>query len=141
VIERLLLDTDTLSEILKGRNETVLVHAAKYAGEAGQFTFTAVTVLAVLYGLHFKDAKQQLLVAQAAFEDNDIILSTFADYVTAGRVRGVARTQGSQLTSDDCLIGACAERLGLPVVTGNQKHFVAMQRAGLRVQLRNGKQP
>src|SRR5712672_512488 len=39
-----LLDTDILSEYLKGYNQTVIGHAARYAKAYGVFTFTSVTV-------------------------------------------------------------------------------------------------
>ena len=46
-----LLDTDILSEYLKGHNSTVINHAARYAQEHGIFTFTSVTVYEIVYGL------------------------------------------------------------------------------------------
>lgn len=141
MIHRGVLDTDTLSEILKGRNLLVLARATEYASLHGRFTFTAVSVLEVLYGLHHKDARRQLLRAEEEFADNEVIIPTLEDYKTAGRIRGLARTRGRQLTSDDCLIGAAAARLGLPVITGNTGHFVTMQAVGLEIRLEDWKQP
>lgn len=136
-MRRVLLDTDILSEILKGRNPHVIKRAQAYAQEHGQFTYAAVSVLEIIYGLHHKDAKWQLKNAQLSFAENEVITPTLEDYETAGRIRGQARRQGNQLTSDDCLIGAVAERMGLPVATGNTRHFEAMSRAGLTLQLEN----
>ena len=136
-MRRVLLDTDTLSEILKGRNPIVTRQAQAYAAEHGTFTYSAVSVLEILFGLHHKGAKRQIKVAEASFDENEVVIPTLDDYKVAGRIRGNARRQGKQLTSDDCLIGAVAHRLALPVATGNTRHFEAMNRAGLKLQLEN----
>lgn len=81
----------------------MLKHAAAYAAVVGHFTFTAVTVHEILYGLHHKDARRQLLVAEQAFVDNEVVLPALDDYRTAGLIRGVARRQGIQLAIDDWL--------------------------------------
>jgi len=136
-MQKALLDTDTLSEILKGKSQSVVRRAGEYTRVHDQFTFTAVSVHEILYGLYHKDAKRQLAQAKASFEENEVIVPTIEDYETAGRIRGVASSKGHQLALDDCLIGAVAARLGLPVVTGNTDHFSAMQKAGLDVELDN----
>jgi predicted nucleic acid-binding protein len=51
-----IIDTDILSEYLKGRDSTVAGHAARYAQEHRIFTFTSVTVHEIVYGLELKDA-------------------------------------------------------------------------------------
>ena len=137
MVERALLDTDILSEVLKGKDRSVLRSAEEYAFRFGKFTYTAVSVLEILYGLHYRDARRQLELAKRSFLENELIVPTLEDYHVAGRIRGEARKQGSQLTSDDCLIGAAAARLGLPVVTGNIEHFRSIQRAGLAIRLLN----
>lgn len=136
-MRRVLLDTDTLSEILKGRDTLVVERALKYAAEHGKFTYTAVSVLEILYGLTFKAAEQQLHQAQMSFDENEVIVPSLEDFKTAGRIRGRARREGKQLTSDDCLVGAIAERLRLPVATGNRIHFESMRQAGLKIELEN----
>jgi hypothetical protein len=46
-----ILDTDILSEYLKGHDAVVVGHAAQYAREHGVFTFSSVTVYEIVYGL------------------------------------------------------------------------------------------
>ena len=125
-MRRVLLDTDMLSEVLKGRDQAVTQNAGIYAGEHGRFTFCSVTVLEILYGLHYRDARRQLRTAEASFRENEVVVPQLEDFHAAGRTRGIARRQGLQLTSDDCLIGAVASRLGIPVATGNTGHFEAL---------------
>jgi hypothetical protein len=49
-----ILDTDILSEYLKGHDRTVADNAARYAEQHGVFTFTSVTVYEIVYGLSLK---------------------------------------------------------------------------------------
>jgi predicted nucleic acid-binding protein len=49
-----LLDTDILSEYLKGHNQIVAGHAAQYAEQYRVFSFTSVTVYEIVYGLELK---------------------------------------------------------------------------------------
>ncbi|MGA3328803.1 MAG: hypothetical protein ABSF45_30505 [Terriglobia bacterium] len=55
-----ILDTDILSEYLKGHNVTVAGRAAEYAKDHGIFSFTSVTVYEIVYGLELKGASSQL---------------------------------------------------------------------------------
>ena len=55
-----ILDTDILSEYLKGHDKTLAARAADYARQHSVFTFTSVTVHELVYGLEFKGASGQL---------------------------------------------------------------------------------
>ena len=50
-MDKALLDTDILSEYLKGHDRTVANHAARYAQQHGMFTFTSVTVYEIVFGM------------------------------------------------------------------------------------------
>lgn len=60
---KVLLDTDILSEYLKGHDKIVAHHAADYGRQHGIFTFTSVTVHEIVFGLEFKGASGQLTKA------------------------------------------------------------------------------
>jgi len=63
-----LLDTDILSEYLKGYDRNVIRRAGDYARQHGVFTFTSVTVHEIVYGLELKDAAAQLQKSFALVE-------------------------------------------------------------------------
>ena len=132
-----LLDTDILSEYLKGHNPTVINHAARYAQEHGIFTFTSVTVYEIVYGLELKGASNQLKKALAWLNQNEEITPVNADYLTAATIKATARKQGMVLELPDCLIAAMPARPDKPVVTGNTDHFQAIQRTGIRLTIEN----
>ena len=127
-IPKSILDTDILSEYLKGHDSVVVGHAARYAREHGVFSFTTVTVYEIVYGLELKSASSQLKNVLAWLARNDSITPAGEDYVTAARIRATARKRGSPLQMPDCLIAAVAARLGWPLVTGNTEDFRAIQK-------------
>ena len=51
-----ILDTDILSEYLKGHDPVVAAHAQRYASEHLVFSFTSVTLYETVYGLEVKSA-------------------------------------------------------------------------------------
>jgi tRNA(fMet)-specific endonuclease VapC len=126
-----LLDTDILSEYLKGHHPRVAAHARRYAQQFEYFTFTAVTVFEIVYGLESKSASSQLRKALAWLSQNEQIIPTAVDYLTAAQIKASARKAGYLLELPDCLIAAVAVRLQLPLVTGNTEHFLAIQRTGV----------
>ncbi|HEV2989112.1 MAG TPA: PIN domain-containing protein [Candidatus Angelobacter sp.] len=136
-----LLDTDILSEYLKGHNPTVINHAMRYAQEHGVFTFTSVTVYEIVYGLELKGASNQLKRALAWLNQNEQITPVNADYLTAATIKATARKQGTVLELPDCLIAAVAARLEFTLVTGNVEDFRAIQKIGLKFIIENWRNP
>jgi predicted nucleic acid-binding protein len=134
---KVLLDTDILSEYLKGHDRNVARRAADYAREQGVFTFTSVTVHEIVFGLQLKNALSQLQKALTWLNQNEQITPTAADYLEAALIKAAARKQGSTVELADCLIATVAVRLGLPLVTGNTEDFEAIQKTGSALQLQN----
>lgn len=63
-MDKALLDTDILSEVLKARDASVVSRAAEYQSELERLTISTVTVMEVVKGLHKvarEDALQQFL--------------------------------------------------------------------------------
>ncbi len=136
-MEKSLLDTDILSEYLKGHDRMVVDHAGSYARQYTLFTFTSVTVYEIVYGLELKAASSQLRKALAWLSQNEEITPTSADYLAAATIKATARRQGSILELPDCLIAAIAVRLRMPLVTGNTDDFQAIQNTGITLRIAN----
>jgi tRNA(fMet)-specific endonuclease VapC len=134
------LDTDVLSEYLKGHDQTVIGHAARYAQQFRIFTFTSVTVYEIVYDLELKTASVQLKKVLAWFTQNEQITPSSADYLAAATIKATARKQGSLLELPDCL-AAIAVRLGIPLVTGNTDDFKAIQKTGIKLIIQNWREP
>jgi predicted nucleic acid-binding protein len=140
-MDRCILDTDILSEYLKGHNSVVIGHAAQYAHQHGVFSFTSVTVYEIVYGLEVKGASAQLQRVLPWLRQNDEITPNAGDYQAAASIRAKATRQGAPLELTDCLIAAVAVRLGRPLVTGNTDDFQAIQKTGVKLIIDNWREP
>ena len=134
---KVILDTDILSEYLKGHNATVASRAAAYAKEHGVFAFTSVTVFEIVYGLELKRASSQLAKVLAWLNLNEEITPIAADYRSAASIKAAAQSQGCVVEFPDCLIAAIAVRMDRPLITGNTGDFHAIQRTGVKLVLEN----
>jgi predicted nucleic acid-binding protein len=132
-----ILDTDILSEYLKGHDRTVAAHATNYAKEHGVFTFTSVTVFEIVYGLELKGASSQLQRASAWLSRNEEITPLAVDYHSAATIKATARKQGSIVELPDCLIAAVAVRTNRTLVTGNTDDFRSIQTTGIGLKIEN----
>ena len=137
-MSKVVLDTDILSEYLKGHDKVVAGRASDYARQHGVFTFTSVTVVhELVYVLEVKGASGQLKKVLAWLDQNEQITPSAGDYLKAALIKATARKQGSILELPDCLIAAVAIRLGLPLVTGNTADFQAIQKTGAKLVIEN----
>lgn len=137
MIGKAILDTDILSEYLKGHNATVAKRAADYVKDHGVFTFTSVTVYEIVYGLELKGASSQLKKVTAWLSQNEEVTPTAADYLGAAGIKAAARRQGIVVELPDCLIASIAVRLNRPLVTGNTGDFQAIRKIGINLVIEN----
>ena len=132
-MDRTLLDTDTLSEILKGKNETVVRNAELYLVQYQEFITSAVTVAELSKGFHKKGHPDltaqiyQLLATTVVIPlDNEAGLvagKIFAELERAGRPIGWA----------DPLIAGIAITNRLSLATGNARHYEQVIAAGFHL--------
>jgi tRNA(fMet)-specific endonuclease VapC len=136
-VNKALLDTDILSEIIKGIDPTVGRNAAAYYHAFGQFTLSAVTVMEIVQGFQRKLSvrKLQAFIAQIAAEE--VIDFNKADGELAGRIGGELDRTGRPIGEADAMIAAIALRHGLELVTGNTAHFQRVQQLGHPLTLAN----
>lgn len=138
---RVFLDSDTLSEVLKGIDPIVVANARKYGQAFGLLDFTSASVLEILHGLHRKGAPAQIQRAEALFAVNAEYVPDRGDYRLAAQIAGALGKQGTPIGIVDPLIAACAIRRGFGVATGNTDHFSYIQKAGYSLHLENWRKP
>ncbi len=103
-----LLDTDTLSEVMKGRDLFVVQHAQRYLQSHRRFTFSIITRYEILRGLKAKAALQQIAVFEARCEESKILPLTGAVIVQAAEIYADLHRSGRLISDADILIAATA---------------------------------
>ncbi len=123
-----LLDTDTLSEILKKRNAAVMAKAASYLKQHGQFTFSAFSRFEIRRGYIDKRATQQIAKFDSFCGHSKVLPITDGIFDEAALLWSQARQGGHPRSDADLLIAATALQHDLVLIAGNVRHFAWMPR-------------
>lgn len=118
-----LLDSDTLSEVLKRRDDAVRTRARQYLSAHRRFRFSIITRYEILRGLAAKDAHRQTERFEAQCALSEVVPLTDDVVVLAADLYGQLHRGGELISDADLLIAATALRLGVPLVTENRRHF------------------
>jgi tRNA(fMet)-specific endonuclease VapC len=122
-MQELLLDTDMLSEIVKGRNAVVRMHARRYRAIQGEVTFSLMTKFQILRGLKRKSAFVQLAGFSMLCAKARILPIDEAVADRAAELWADAMNAGKPADDADLLIASTALENNLPLCTGNTSHF------------------
>jgi tRNA(fMet)-specific endonuclease VapC len=136
-LNKAILDTDIFSEIIKGVNPIVAVHATTYRRAFGHYTLTAVTVMEIVQGYQQKHAARQLQAFLAALPSQEVLGFDQADAELAGRIAGELEYTGKPIGTADSMIAAIAIHHGIELVTGNTAHFQRVHQLGYPLTLAN----
>ncbi|MEM7027985.1 MAG: type II toxin-antitoxin system VapC family toxin [Chloroflexota bacterium] len=118
-----LLDTDTLSEIIKGRDQHIHQQAMAYLQAYGSFTFSIITRYEILRGLQAKAAMAQIARFNARCQDSQVLSLTDDIIEQASQIYGHLHRTGQLISDADILIAATAMVNNLTLVTENRAHF------------------
>ncbi len=138
---RCLLDTDILSEIIKGKNPVVTAKAAAYLAVHGRLTTSAISIAEIVYGLRRVGREDRLAQFETAANLADVIPFDDLTARLAGRINGDLVRRGRIIGMPDVMIAAVALRAAIPIVTGNQAHFQQVSNVGYPLDIQNWRDP
>src|SRR5207253_1713425 len=118
-----LLDTDTLSQMMRGVNPNVQRKSTEYINQFGMFAFSLVTRDEVLRGLKAKNATRQLRDFELFCSANRIHPITDEIIVRAADLYADLKRRGQLISDADLIIAATALVHGLVLVTTNTAHY------------------
>jgi Predicted nucleic acid-binding protein, contains PIN domain len=118
-----LLDTDTLSEFVKGRNPHIVMMDSLYLQQYGHFTFSVVTLYEILRGLKAKKAFVQMTKFLRLCQQSHVLPITIEIAQRAADIYDDLRQKGQPISDADIFIAATALEYGLVLVTNNLSHF------------------
>lgn len=118
-----LLDTDTLSELIKLRNAVVQQRALDYTQQVGPIAFSAITRYEVLRGYKRTNATTQLARFQVFCQQAIILAIDDAVVEQAAELWSLAQAGGQPDNDADLTIAATALVHQRELATGNTRHF------------------
>lgn len=130
-MQKTLLDTDILSDFLRGKDVNVVRHAEAYLREYGRLTISVVTVFEIVRGRHQAqqfDRSTQFLAWTAGTE---LIAFDHNCARIGGEIAGALLRSGTTVGVADSLIAATAITHGLTLATANVDHYQRMSAFGL----------
>ncbi len=118
-----LIDTDTLSEIIKQHDPEVASNAQAYLKEHQHFRFSIITRYEILRGLKSKGAFRQAKRFAEQCRVSEIVPLSDEVVDRAADVYSDLRKRGLLIEDGDILIAATAIVHGWVLVTENRAHF------------------
>jgi len=118
-----LLDTDTLSEIMKGKDANVEQNAREYLKTHGPFRISVITLYEILRGLKAKQAERQIAIFEDQCNKSYVYPVTDDIVIHASDIYAYLHQHGLMISDADILIAATALVRNLILITGNVDHF------------------
>ena len=138
-MDEALLDTDIVSEVLKGRNTQVAAHARTYISQHGCLTTSALSVLEIVKGYEKVGRPADLQRVLSIIDSHVILPLDAAAAEIAGRIDAFLEKSGQPIGRIDPMIAGIAIRHGLTLVTGNVSHYERIRALGYNLELEDWK--
>jgi tRNA(fMet)-specific endonuclease VapC len=132
-----ILDTDILSEVLRGRNERLVIAADTYLDHQGHYTISSMTVAEVVRGLVKIGSDTRLADFRQFISKHEVISIGTEEAILAATIHAELERAGLTIGHFDPFIGATALTHNLKLVTGNTKHFNRIIELGYPLELQN----
>jgi len=136
-VNKVLLDTDIYSEVLKAIDPTVAQNAATYRLQHGFLTLSVVTLMEIVRGYQRKRSARRLQAFLHAVAWEEVLDFDRSAAELAGRIAGELEYVGRPIGNADSMIAAIALDHGLERATGNTAHFQHVQQLGYPLTLVN----
>ena len=136
-MERSLLDSDILSELLRGKNSVVLRRGAAHRQDFGRYTTSVVTVFEIVSGFRQLRFESRIADFQNSLSAQEVLPLDKESSLLAGRIHGDLLRTGQTIGRADPLIAAITISQDLTLVTGNTEHFQRIIDLGYPLRLDN----
>ncbi len=140
-VNKALIDTDIISEIGKGFDQTVLSHGLSYLQAFGRYTLSTVSVLEIIRGLEKRQSIRRLNAFRSSLPLMEVLSFTVSVADLAGQIAAGLERIGRPIGLADTMIAATALEHGLELITGNTSDFQHVQQLGYPLSLVNWRIP
>jgi tRNA(fMet)-specific endonuclease VapC len=136
-LDKVLIDTDIFSEILKGINRRVAARASAYHANFGYYTICTITVLEIVKGWHKRQREDKIQQFFVEIIEAQVLTLQLSDAELAGRIYADLERTGQPIGLADAIIAAIAIQQNLTLVSGNLSHYQRIQALGYSLKLDN----
>ena len=140
-MDKALLDTDMLSEVLKAVDANVVTKATTYRAAFGRYTISVITLMEIVKGHHKMQREDRIQAFLNALATEEVLAFDGGCAEQAGRIYGDLERTGQTIGRADPMIAAIALQHGLTLATGNTNHYQRIQALGYPLQLEDWRQP
>jgi tRNA(fMet)-specific endonuclease VapC len=139
-VNKVLLDTDILSEVGKGIDQTVTRNANAYRQAFGFLTLSVISVMEVIQGYRRVGGSNRIQAFRNAIASEQVLLFDQAAADLAGQIAGDLDRVGRPIGRCDPMIAAIALTHNLELATGNTSHYQRVQQLGYPLTVVNWRQ-
>ena len=136
-MERVLLDTDMYSELLRAKNSRLVAKGTQYRQNLGRFTVSSVTVVEMVRGFQRAGRNDQIANLLTSIHAEQVLSLNEDAAVMAGKIYGELERTGQTIGRADPMIAGIALHHDLTLATGNTQHFERIIRLGFPLRLEN----
>ena len=134
-MNKVLLDTDIFSYILRRYSPEIILQAAAYLVEFERFTISAVTVTEIVKGWHKQQRNDRVQQFLSILPEVEVLVLDVEAHVLAGQIQADLERTGQPIGLADTLIATIAIHHTLPLITGNLSHYQRIPAIGYRLEL------
>lgn len=135
----LIIDTDIILDILRGRDVHVRRNAQQYTAQYPLYPVTQITLTELAHGFYKREGGFETL--NRVLQQCEVIALTDADAILAGEILARLENMGQTIGMADTLIAAIAINSGRTLVTANEKHFQRVVQIGYPLSIQNWRLP
>jgi tRNA(fMet)-specific endonuclease VapC len=96
-----------------------------------------LSVIEIVYGFHRKGREDRIAQFRTLISNHEVLGLDVPTAITAGRIYAELETHGTPVGLTDIMVAAIAIHHRLPIVTGNVRHFRAIDAAGHPLDIQN----
>ncbi|MCX7925090.1 MAG: PIN domain-containing protein [Fimbriimonadales bacterium] len=115
------IDTDIMLDILRGRNEQVRYQAQQYTLHYPRYSITQITLTELAHGFYKREGS--LTTLNKILAQCEILTLTDSAAMLAGEMLARLESSGLTIGFADTIIAAVAVDQGRTLVSANEKHF------------------
>jgi tRNA(fMet)-specific endonuclease VapC len=136
-MDKALLDTDILSEIIKGVDANVVAKATAYRNAFRYYTLSVLSVLEIIKGYHRLRRADRIAQFRSSLIAEEVLTLEKTTADLAGHIFTDLELSGQTIGRIDPMIAAIAIENGLTLVTGNTSHYARLPGLGYSLKLDN----